>query len=31
MNPDHLQFGTQADNKRDDWEYWAGGVDFELL
>ena len=31
MNPDHLQFGTQADNKRDDWERWAKGVDFDLL
>ena len=31
INPDHLQIGTQADNKRDDWEYAAGGVDFDLL
>ena len=31
INPDHLQIGTQADNKRDDWEYTAGGVDFDLL
>jgi hypothetical protein len=27
----HLQIGTQADNKRDDWEFAAGGVDFDLL
>ncbi len=31
LNPDHLQFGMQADNKRDDWEFWANGVDFDLL
>ncbi len=31
FNPDHLQFGTQADNKRDDWEFAANGVDFDLL
>lgn len=31
INPEHLALGTQADNKRDDWENWAGGVDFDLL
>ena len=31
VNPQHLTLGSQADNKRDDWEYWAGGVDFDLL
>jgi len=31
INPEHLQIGTQADNKRDDWEFAAGGVDFDLL
>ncbi len=27
----HLQPGSARDNKRDDWEYWANGVIFELL
>ena len=31
VNPAHLTLGTQADNKRDDWEYWAGGVDPDFL
>ena len=31
VNPEHLQLGTQADNKRDDWEYWAGGVGHRYL
>jgi hypothetical protein len=31
VNPAHLELGSQADNKRDDWAYWAGGVDFDLL
>ena len=31
VNPAHLELGTQADNKRDDWVYWAGGVDLDLL
>ena len=31
LNPDHLVAGTQADNKRDDWEFAAGGIDFDLL
>ncbi|MXQ09548.1 hypothetical protein GQ651_17010 [Alphaproteobacteria bacterium GH1-50] len=31
MRPEHLILGTQADNKRDDWEYWAGGVDHRFL
>lgn len=29
--PEHLVSGSVADNKRDDWEYWANGVDFDLL
>ena len=31
INPDHLTIGNRADNKRDDWEYLANGVDFDLL
>jgi hypothetical protein len=31
INPDHLALGTQADNKRDDWEDWANGIDFDYL
>ena len=31
VNPRHLALDTQADNKRDDWEHWAAGVDFDLL
>lgn len=31
INPDHLVLGTQADNKRDDWEHAANGVDWDLL
>ena len=31
LNPRHLELGTQADNKRDDWEHWAGGVDHRFL
>ncbi len=31
LNPEHLQIGSQADNKRDDWEFAAGGVDFDFL
>ena len=30
-NPAHLVEGTRADNKRDDWDYWANGVDHSLL
>jgi len=30
-NPSHLVPGTAADNKRDDWDYWANGVDYRLL
>lgn len=29
--PTHLQTGSAADNKRDDWEYWANGVNYDLL
>jgi len=29
--PEHLIEGSAADNKRDDWDYWANGVDWNLL
>lgn len=29
--PEHLVDGSAADNKRDDWDFWANGVDFDLL
>ncbi|UWR10630.1 HNH endonuclease [Sulfitobacter mediterraneus] len=29
--PEHLQTGSAADNKRDDWDYWANGVNYDLL
>lgn len=29
--PEHLIEGSAADNKRDDWDHWANGVDFSLL
>ena len=31
LNPRHLELGSPADNKRDDWENWAGGVDYDWL
>jgi len=31
VNPRHLEIGSQADNKRDDWEHWANGVDWDYL
>ena len=31
INPAHLEIGSRADNKRDDWDYWANGVDFDFL
>ncbi len=31
INPEHLQLGTQADNKQDDWDYAANGIDWSLL
>ncbi|UTH44939.1 HNH endonuclease [Loktanella salsilacus] len=31
LNPEHLVHGSRADNKRDDWDYWANGVDYDLL
>ncbi len=31
INPAHLEIGSRADNKRDDWDYEANGVDFDLL
>lgn len=30
-NPAHLEVGSRADNKRDDWEYWANGFDPNYL
>lgn len=31
VNPEHLLIGSRADNKHDDWDYWANGVDHRLL
>jgi hypothetical protein len=31
INPDHLEIGSRADNKHDDWDFWANGVDFRYL
>ena len=31
VNPDHLTIGTKADNKRDDWDYWANGIDRDYI
>jgi hypothetical protein len=31
INPAHLEIGNRADNKRDDWNFWANGVDFDYL
>jgi len=31
INPAHLEIGSRADNKQDDWDYQANGVDFDLL
>lgn len=31
INPAHLEMGSRADNKRDDWDYWANGVDYDFL
>jgi hypothetical protein len=31
INPEHLQFETQADNKRDDVARWANGMDHDYL
>jgi len=31
INPEHLEIGSQADNKRDDWEFSAYGVDPDFL
>lgn len=31
INPGHFKIGSQADNKRDDWEHWAGGTDPDFL
>ena len=31
INPEHLQFGTQADNKRDDVARDANGIDYDYL
>lgn len=31
INPDHLEAGTRADNKHDDWEAAGYGIDFTML
>jgi hypothetical protein len=31
INPAHLEIGSRADNKHDDWDYHANGVDYALL
>ena len=31
INPNHLDIGSRADNKQDDWDYMANGVDFDIL
>jgi hypothetical protein len=31
INPDHLEFGSRAENKHDDWQAAAYGVDFDLI
>ena len=31
INPEHLEIGSQQDNKRDDWEHWAYGSDTDYL
>ena len=31
INPDHLEIGSRGDNKHDDWEMAAYGVDFDAL
>lgn len=31
INPAHLMIGTRADNKQDDWDFAANGVDYGLL
>ncbi len=31
VRPEHLIEGSAADNKRDDWDFWANGVDYDLL
>jgi hypothetical protein len=30
-HPDHLEPGTQADNKRDVWALWSDGIDPDSL
>ncbi|MGK8234332.1 hypothetical protein RV134_270348 [Roseovarius sp. EC-HK134] len=31
FNPEPLEIGSQAGNKRDDWGYWAYGLDPDYL
>jgi hypothetical protein len=31
INPDHLMIGSRAENKHDDWERMANGVDYDFL
>lgn len=31
INPEHLELGSAADNKHDDWAHWAYGIDPRFL
>ena len=31
INPGHLELGSAADNKHDDWAHWAYGTDPDFL
>ena len=31
INPAHLEMGSRADNKRDDWDFLGNGVDMDYL
>ncbi|MCP5075922.1 MAG: hypothetical protein GY947_21850 [Rhodobacteraceae bacterium] len=31
INPDHLTIGSKAENRQDDWDHWANGLDPTLL
>ena len=31
LNPDHLTIGSRAENKQDDWDYLANGLDMDCL
>ena len=30
-NPEHCTLGSKAENKQDDWDHWANGVDPKFL